>query len=119
MVEPAAPRCVCECLRLFPPVLGPGAGCNTMKIRKTVGIDLGTTNSVIALLDATDSTLLTGHDDQGRMTFPSVVGHDPHRQRLVAGRDALALKAQLNAPVLPLSSVKRFMGLQRDFNLGS
>ena len=48
-----------------------------MKIRKTVGIDLGTTNSVIALLDATDSSLITGHDDQGRMTFPSVVGYDP------------------------------------------
>ena len=48
-----------------------------MKIRKTVGIDLGTTNSVIALLDATDSSLITGHDDQGRQTIPSVVGYDP------------------------------------------
>jgi molecular chaperone DnaK (HSP70) len=49
-----------------------------MKIRKTVGIDLGTTNSVIALLDATDRSLLTGRDDQGRMTFsPSVPGYDP------------------------------------------
>jgi len=95
-----------------------GAGCNTMKIRKTVGIDLGTTNSVIALLDATDTSLLTGHDDQGRMTFPSVVGYDPQQQRLVAGRDALAMKAQLDSDVLPLSSVKRFMGLQRGFNLG-
>ena len=45
-----------------------------MKIRKTVGIDLGTTNSVIALLDPTDSTLITGRDEHGRMTFPSIVG---------------------------------------------
>jgi molecular chaperone DnaK len=89
-----------------------------MKIRKTVGIDLGTTNSVIALLDATDTSLLTGHDDHGRMTFPSVVGYDPQQQRLVAGRDALAMKAQFDSDILPLSSVKRFMGLQREFNLG-
>ena len=47
-----------------------------MKIRKTVGIDLGTTNSVIALLDATDSALLIGRDVQGHRTFPSIVGYD-------------------------------------------
>ncbi len=35
------------------------------KVRKTVGIDLGTTNSVIALLDAADSTLLTGRRRTG------------------------------------------------------
>ena len=39
-----------------------------MKIRKTVGIDLGTTNSVIALLDATDSTLIAGQDELARKT---------------------------------------------------
>jgi molecular chaperone DnaK len=89
-----------------------------MKIRKTVGIDLGTTNSVIALLDAADSTLLTGRDDQGRMTFPSVIGYDPLQQRLVTGRSALAMKEHFSSPVLPLSSVKRFMGLERDFHLG-
>ena len=89
-----------------------------MKIRKTVGIDLGTTNSVIALLDATDSSLITGHDDLGRQTIPSVVGYDPGQKRLIAGRAALAMKAELNTPLLPLSSVKRFMGLDREFNLG-
>ncbi len=94
-----------------------------MMRRKTLGIDLGTTNSVIALLDATDSGLITGHDDQGRMLFPSVVGHDPgppgeSAGRLVAGREALALRAQLHVPVLPLSSVKRFMGLERTFTVG-
>ncbi len=86
--------------------------------RKTLGIDLGTTNSVIALLDATDSGLITGHDDQGRMTFPSVISHDPTQGRLVAGREALALKACFDSPILPLSSVKRFMGLERTFALG-
>src|SRR5580704_16323670 len=63
------------------------------KVRKTVGIDLGTTNSVIALLDAVDSSLLTGADDQGRMTFPSVLGWHAGQGRLVAGRPARELKA--------------------------
>jgi molecular chaperone DnaK (HSP70) len=55
------------------------------KIRKTVGIDLGTTNSVVAVLDATDTTLLTGADERGRMTFPSIVGYHPEQRRIVAG----------------------------------
>ena len=58
------------------------------KVRKTVGIDLGTTNSVIALLDAADSALLTGADEQGRKTFPSVLGWHAEQGRLVAGRPA-------------------------------
>ena len=57
-----------------------------MKIRKTVGIDLGTTNSVIALLDAVDAALISGQDEQGRLTFPSVVGWHPQMNRRVAGR---------------------------------
>jgi molecular chaperone DnaK len=85
------------------------------RIRKAVGIDLGTTNSVIALLDATDSRLLTGRDEQGRMTFPSVVGYHPELRRLVAGRAAQALRT---SATLPLSSVKRHMGLDRRFSLG-
>jgi molecular chaperone DnaK len=95
-----------------------------MKIRKTVGIDLGTTNSVIALLDATDSALLTGRDEQGRTTFPSVVAYDTSLGRLVSGRAAHALRgspvadAPGSPPTLPLSSVKRFMGLDRRFPLG-
>src|SRR5262249_38154311 len=67
---------------------------------------------------ATDSGLITGHDDQGRMIFPSVISHDPTQGRLVAGREALALKDRFDSPVLPLSSVKRFMGLERTFPLG-
>jgi molecular chaperone DnaK len=84
------------------------------RVRKTVGIDLGTTNSVIALLDPTDSVLLTGQDEQGRRTFPSLVGWHPQQGRLVAGRAA----AGRDNSTLPLASVKRFMGLPRTFALG-
>src|SRR5579871_3231282 len=89
--------------------------------RKTVGIDLGTTNSVIALLDATDSALITGEDEHGRRTFPSLVGYHPEHNRLVAGRAAQALRSTSGRPnslTLPLASVKRLMGLPRTFPLG-
>jgi molecular chaperone DnaK len=86
-----------------------------MKIRKTVGIDLGTTNSVIAVTDATDSTLLTGEDEQGRKTVPSVVGWLPEQSRAVAGRAATALRGRASPPV---ASVKRHMGLDRTFHVG-
>ena len=88
-----------------------------MKIRKTVGIDLGTTNSVIALLDATDSSLITGQDDQGRMTFPSLVGYHPQR-RLVAGREAQALKAAVRH-ARPAAVIRQAAhGPESDFTLG-
>ncbi|MFO0878319.1 MAG: Hsp70 family protein [Gemmataceae bacterium] len=86
----------------------------SVRIRRTVGIDLGTTNSVIAVLDDTGSTLITGQDEQGRPTFPSLVAWSAGRKRLVAGREALA--ADPNA--LPLASVKRHMGLERTFPVG-
>jgi molecular chaperone DnaK len=88
------------------------------RIQKTVGIDLGTTNSVISMLDLNGQVLITGHDEQARMTFPSLVGHDAASGRLVAGRDALALVHDPASATLPLASVKRFMGLERRFALG-
>ncbi len=96
----------------------PSSACSNHKIRKTVGIDLGTTNSVIAVLDATDSNLITGVDECGRMTFPSLVGYHPAQRRVVAGRAAQALRTIPDATTLPLSSVKRFMGLERGFPVG-
>jgi molecular chaperone DnaK len=87
-------------------------------IRKTVGIDLGTTNSVIAMLDAGGSTMLTGRDEQGRLTLPSLVGWNAAAGKLVAGRDALALVQAPDSATLPLASVKRFMGLEKQFALG-
>jgi actin-like ATPase involved in cell morphogenesis len=86
-----------------------------MKIRKTVGIDLGTTNSVIAMLDATDSALITGQDEHGHKTVPSVVGYLPESARPVVGRAAAALKGNAAPPV---ASVKRHMGLERAFAVG-
>jgi molecular chaperone DnaK len=88
---------------------------DSMKIRKTVGIDLGTTNSVIALLDATDGALITGRDELGHAVFPSVVGYRAEEGRAVAGPAALRLREEAGGTV---SSVKRSMGLDRDFAVG-
>ncbi len=90
----------------------------TPRIRKTLGIDLGTTNSVIALLDEGLASLVTGRDEQGRMIFPSLVGWNAATGQLVSGRDAQALLASPDSATLPLASVKRFMGLDRPFALG-
>src|SRR5262249_16455058 len=79
------------------------------------------TNSVIAVLNATDSALITGSDEQGRSTIPSLVGYHPRHNRLVVGRIAQALSAAAAQPegpsTLPLASIKRFMGLDRPFAL--
>ncbi len=87
-----------------------------MKIRKTVGIDLGTTNSVIALLDPTDSALITGVEEHGLPTVPSVVAMHPEQKRVVVGRSAIALRGQGTQE--PVTSVKRHLGLERTFCVG-
>src|SRR5262249_37081630 len=87
----------------------------SMRIRKTLGIDLGTTNSVIALLDPTDSALITGRDDLGHATLPSVLARPAAQDRLVAGRAARQLRRSRQPLV---ASVKRHMGLDRHFDLG-
>jgi molecular chaperone DnaK len=83
------------------------------KIRKPVGIDLGTTNSVIALLDPTDSFIITGQDEAQHRTFPSVVGY--RGERSLVSHAAASLRG---GPEATLSSIKRHMGLNRSFQVG-
>src|SRR6202008_4090062 len=93
----------------------PHAPAGPLKIRKTLGIDLGTTNSVIALLDPTDSALLTGLDGQGRAIQPSVLARTPVGDRPVAGWTPRQLRRS-GQPLV--SSAKRSMGVNRHFDLG-
>lgn len=70
-----------------------------------VGIDLGTTNSLVAILDASGPRVLL--DDQGRALLPSVVRYEP------GGGVAVGAEAKARAPEFPhttISSVKRLMG---------
>jgi hypothetical protein len=70
------------------------------KLRKVVGIDLGTTHSVIALLDVTDSAFIAESDARGRSPDP-----EGSAQILCSLRDVLAATLKdgryvLNAAVL-------------------
>jgi molecular chaperone HscA len=71
---------------------------------RAVGIDLGTTNSLVAVVQAGQPTCLR---DQHGSLLPSVV-HYATDGRVVVGQEARGLAAQ--APQDTIASVKRFMG---------
>src|SRR5579875_3261075 len=70
-----------------------------------VGIDLGTTNSLVAYMDLTGPRII--EDEQGRRIVPSIVSYTPET-KLVAGEPAAALL--LTSPDRTVYSAKRLMG---------
>lgn len=72
---------------------------------KTIGIDLGTTNSCVAFLDAGEPTVL--ENAEGGRTTPSVVAFPESGERLVG---AIARRQAVMNPERTISSIKRFMG---------
>ena len=72
---------------------------------KTIGIDLGTTNSCVAVLEGGDSTVL--ENAEGARTTPSVVAFTDSGDRLVG--TVAKLQAVMN-PENTVFSIKRFMG---------
>ena len=72
---------------------------------KAVGIDLGTTNSVVATLDEGQPWVIP--NDEGDLILPSWVGWSPNGQLLV-GREAMRQYAA--APERTVKSIKRQMG---------
>ncbi|MDQ3036965.1 MAG: Hsp70 family protein [Myxococcota bacterium] len=74
---------------------------------RPVGIDLGTTNSEIALLDPSERELLVYADKFDRRTVPSAVAWEAKSERFVVGRAARAKRGQSPGPV---ESIKRRMG---------
>jgi len=78
-----------------------------MKISKAVGIDLGTTNSVIAMVGKDNETIICYTDRSGRKTFPSVVAYDRRSDSLQAGAPAFAKRGTAVDPVV---SIKSHMG---------
>lgn len=87
-----------------------------MIVTRPIGIDLGTTNSAVAMLDTDDRDLLLCHDDQGRATTPSCVWSNPKTGEVVIGHRAYARRG--TAPE-PISSIKRAMGTRITVPLGS
>src|SRR3954454_2523444 len=72
---------------------------------KTIGIDLGTTNSCMAVLEGGEPTVIP--NAEGGRTTPSVVAFAKDGQRLVG---APARRQQVTNPQNTISSIKRFMG---------
>jgi len=83
----------------------PGQSLDPHQRRHAVGIDLGTTHSLVATVRSGEAVCLP--DDHGRVILPSVVRYLPGDKRQI-GYDALA--AQASDPVNTIASVKRFMG---------
>ena len=72
---------------------------------KVLGIDLGTTNSCMAVMDGAEPLVL--ENSEGRRTTPSVVAFSKNGERLVG--EAAKRQAVTN-PQNTIFSVKRFMG---------
>jgi molecular chaperone DnaK len=76
---------------------------------KTIGIDLGTTNSCMALLEGGEPTVIP--NAEGGRTTPSVVAFTKDGQRLVG---APARRQQVTNPQNTIFSIKRFVGRKWD-----
>jgi molecular chaperone DnaK len=72
---------------------------------KTIGIDLGTTNSCMAVLEGGDPTVI--ENAEGGRTTPSVVAFTAGGERLVG---TVAKRQAVTNPQNTISSIKRFMG---------
>src|SRR5680860_267745 len=72
---------------------------------KTIGIDLGTTNSAMAVLEGGEPTIIT--NSEGNRTTPSVVGFSKNGERLVG---TVAKRQAVTNPQNTVFSIKRFMG---------
>ena len=76
---------------------------------KIIGIDLGTTNSVVAVMEGSEPTVITNHE--GNRLTPSVVAFAKGDERLVG---QVAKRQAVTNPENTIFSIKRFMGRRFD-----
>jgi molecular chaperone DnaK len=72
---------------------------------KTIGIDLGTTNSCVAVIEGGEPKVIANPD--GARTTPSVVAFTKDKEKLVG---QIAKRQAITNPLNTVSSIKRFMG---------
>jgi molecular chaperone DnaK len=72
---------------------------------KIIGIDLGTTNSVVAVMEGKDPVVIT--NEEGARLTPSVVAYTKDGERLVG---QVAKRQAITNPERTVYSIKRFMG---------
>src|SRR2546423_11484875 len=76
---------------------------------KIIGIDLGTTNSVVAVMEGGEPTVIASAE--GGRTVPSVVAFTKTGERLVG---QLAKRQAVTNPTNTVYSIKRSLGRRRD-----
>ena len=72
---------------------------------KVIGIDLGTTNSCVAVMEGGQPTVIT--NSEGARTTPSIVAFGKNGERLVG---QVAKRQAITNPTNTIFSIKRFMG---------
>lgn len=80
-----------------------------MAAEKIIGIDLGTTNSVVSVIEGGDPVVIT--NPEGSRTTPSVVAFTKEDERLVG---QVAKRQAVTNPENTVFSIKRFMGRRYD-----
>jgi molecular chaperone DnaK len=81
---------------------------------KVIGIDLGTTNSCVAVKEGDNITVIT--NPEGSRTTPSVVAFTKDKERLVG---QLAKRQSIVNPERTISSIKRHMGSEYNVEIDS
>lgn len=76
---------------------------------KIIGIDLGTTNSVVSVIEANEPAIIV--NSEGGRTTPSVVAIDKNGERLVG---TVAKRQAVTNPLNTVFSIKRFLGRRFD-----
>ena len=80
-----------------------------IEMSKIIGIDLGTTNSVVAVMEGGDPVVIS--TSEGTRTMPSVVAFNKNGERLVG---QTAKRQSVTNPQNTIYSIKRLMGLRAD-----
>ena len=78
---------------------------------KVIGIDLGTTNSAVSVVEGGEATVIT--NPEGSRTTPSVVGFKKNGERLVG---QLARRQAVSNPDRTVEFIKRHMG-EKDYTV--
>jgi len=78
-------------------------------VAKTIGIDLGTTNSVVAIMEGREPKVIT--NEEGSRLTPSVVAFTKDGERLVG---QVAKRQAITNPERTVYSIKRFMGRRHE-----
>jgi molecular chaperone DnaK len=74
---------------------------------KIIGIDLGTTNSCVAVMEGNEPRVI--ENEEGGRTTPSVVAFMPNGERKIG---APAKRQAITNPTKTIASIKRFMGMR-------